>query len=585
MALGKGGFCDIVDLMVRDNLIKAIKEELRYLGVKSPKFDLEHPQDFVRGDYSTNVAMVYAKKLGRDPIELAGDIVQKLKDKNLEYVEKITVAGFGFINFHLTASFFEKSLQNIIDDKNFGQVKTLKKHKIIIEYTDPNPFKVFHIGHLMSNSIGEALSRLLEWNGAEVKRAIYQGDVGMHVAKAVYGMKQKPGQVLKLRVLGNINSRVTFLGESYVSGAGVFENDKEAENNIKEINKKIYERTDKTINYLYDLGRRWSLDYFETIYKRLGTKFDFYFFESESGPFGKKIVENNLKSQVFEQSEGAIVYKGEAEGLHTRVFMNSEGLPTYEAKELGLAQLKADKYDYTDSIVVTANEQLDYFKVVLSVMEKILPGLASKTTHIVHGLLLLPTGKMSSRTGDVVAAETLLAQIEDKVMEKMTDRPLSKKEKKNIATKVAVGALKFSVLKQSPGKDIIFDFDKSLSFEGDSGPYLQYTAVRAKSVLDKAHELKISINTKKKDDNILVLERMLYQLPEVVERAGQDKSPQLLVTYLSDLAASFNSFYSSTKILDESNESASYYLGLTKATRRVLKNGLSILGILVPDKM
>ncbi|HEY4483960.1 MAG TPA: DALR anticodon-binding domain-containing protein, partial [Candidatus Paceibacterota bacterium] len=178
-----------------------------------------------------------------------------------------------------------------------------------------------------------------------------------------------------------------------------------------------------------------------------------------------------------------------------------------------------------------------------------------------------------------------LAQIEDKVMEKMTDRPLSKKEKKNIATKVAVGALKFSVLKQSPGKDIIFDFDKSLSFEGDSGPYLQYTAVRAKSVLDKAHELKIGINTKKKDDNILVLERMLYQLPEVVERAGQDKSPQLLVTYLSDLAASFNSFYSSTKILDESNESASYYLGLTKATRRVLKNGLSILGILVPDKM
>ncbi len=571
--------------MVKSNLEKAIKEELRHLGVKSPKFDLEHPQDLARGDYSTNVAMVYAKVLGRDPIELAGDIVQNLKDKNLDYVEKITVAGFGFINFYLTPQFFADQTKQILADKKFGQNRVFKKHKTIIEYTDPNLFKVFHIGHLMSNTIGEALSRLLEWNGAEVKRANYQGDVGMHVAKAVYGMRGKPWTVLKLKLFGRTRTRVEFLGQVYAEGAKVFEEDKKLAEDIKVINKKIYEGSDKTISYLYHLGRAWSLDYFETIYKRLGTKFDFYFFESEAGPVGKSLIEKNLKNQVFEKSDGAIVYKGEAEGLHTRVFMNSEGLPTYEAKELGVAKLKESKYKFTHSVVITGSEQLDYFKVVLKAMTLVLPDIAKKITHITHGFLMLPTGKMSSRTGDVVPAETLLAQIETKIAAKTVDRSWPKKEKNIIVEQIAIGALKFSILKQSPGKDIIFDFDKSLSLEGDSGPYLQYTAVRAGSILTKAKEMNLSLSEIKPTADILDLERNLYLLPEIIERAGRENSPQLVVTYLLELASVFNGFYASTKVLDADNILTPYHLALTKATRRVLKNGLSVLGIKVPAKM
>ena len=234
---------------------------------------------------------------------------------------------------------------------------------------------------------------------------------------------------------------------------------------------------------------------------------------------------------------------------------------------------------------MTGSEQLDYFKVVLNAMALVLPDIAKKMTHITHGFLMLPTGKMSSRTGDVVPAETLLAQIEAKIATKTADRSWPKKEKNTIIEQIAIGALKFSILKQSPGKDIIFDFDKSLSLEGDSGPYLQYTAVRAGSILTKAKEMNLSLSEIKPTADILDLERSLYLLPEIIERAGRENSPQLVVTYLLELASVFNGFYASTKVLDNDNALTPYHLALTKATRRVLKNGLSVLGIKVPVKM
>jgi len=571
--------------MIRNELEKALRGELKEIGVRGPVVELEHPADSERGDYATNAALVYAKKLGRDPIELAGDLVQGLKKRNIKYIEKITVAGFGFINFHLSGEFFAQNIEDILEAKKFGAVDTFKGEKTIIEYTDPNIFKVFHIGHLMSNTVGEALSRLIEWNGAEVKRANYQGDVGMHIAKAIFAMKNSKLGIVKEKVLGSTKSRVAFLGQVYAEGAGLFESDKESAKKIKAINKKIYDKSDAIVNALYDLGRGWSLDYFATIYDRVGTKFDFYFFESKTWPAGKQIVEENIGA-VFTKSDGAVVYGGEDEGLHTRVFINSEGLPTYEAKDLGLMKKKSEIYDFDKSIVVTASEQTEYFKVVLAASHKIFPQLASKTTHIAHGLMVLPSGKMSSRTGDVVAAEDLLGQAKEKVQEKMADRNFSSSQISEVAELVSIAAIKFAILKQAPGKDVVFDFDKSISFEGDSGPYLQYTAVRAGSILKKAKKLEIKVSSKRLlGTDILPLERLVYQLPEVIERAGIENSPQLVVSYLLQLASTFNSFYASTKIVDEKDANAPYYLALTKATKIALTNGLEVLGIKVPVKM
>lgn len=568
---------------ILENSIKTALENLRIDETKISKINLEHPEEFSNGDYSCNIAMVLAKQVAQNPRELAEKIVAEILRNKSEEIEKVEVAGPGFINFYLSKDFFlEKTKEVIKSGKNFGQNKKLKKEKTIIEYTDPNPFKEFHIGHLMSNAIGESIARITEANGSKVIRACYQGDVGLHVAKAIWGIQKSDG----------IIKNAYDLGQAYMFGASSYEENEISKNEIIEINKKIYEKSDKKINKIYGIGRKISLKYFEEIYKILGTKFNQYFFESKTGSFGKEIVEKNI-GNIFEKGDNnSIIFKGEKYGLHTRVFINSEGLPTYEAKELGLAKLKYKKVKYTKSIVITGNEVNDYFKVLLKVMSLIYPELASKTSHISHGMLRLPEGKMSSRTGKVITAVSLINVIKEKINEKMVSREMSQKEKEEIAEKVSISALKYSILKQVTGKDIIFDFDKSISFEGDSGPYLQYSYVRAKSILKKAAGEGIrpqvkSLKSKVESENIgiTILEKMLYRFPEVVERAGEEYSPHYIATYLIELASTFNNFYAQGKIVDKEDMNSSYKVALTEAFSIIIKNGLNLLGIQVPEKM
>jgi arginyl-tRNA synthetase len=241
----------------------------------------------------------------------------------------------------------------------------------MVEYTDPNPFKEFHIGHLMSNSIGEAVARIIEANGAQIKRANWQGDVGMHIANAIWGKMQKPE---------------LSWGEAYTYGAQKYEDNKDE---ITGINKKIYERSDTEVNNLYDLGRKESLEKFEELYKKLGTKFDHYFFESKEGVEGKQIVEAHLEDGIFEKSDGAIIFPGEKYGLHTRVFINSNGLPTYEAKEMGLNKKKFEvEPDLYKSIIITGNEIKEYFKVFSAIIGKINDIAFNKTLK--YSLISLP---------------------------------------------------------------------------------------------------------------------------------------------------------------------------------------------------
>ncbi len=495
----------------------------------------------------------------------------------MEYVEKIEVAGPGFINFYLKPEVFLANVGEIVEaGEKYGRSEMLSGKKAIIEYTDPNPFKEFHIGHLMANTIGESISRLIEWSGAETKRACYQGDAGMHVAKTLWGIKNS----------GNSQSEtVGDLGQAYALGARAYEDDENAKKEIQEINKKIYDKSDEEINTIYETGRKISLDYFETIYKKLGTKFDYYFFESETGVVGKKLVLERLGEGIFEKGTGgAIIFPGERYGLHTRVFINSEDLPTYEAKELGLAPVKYEKYPYDLSVVITGNEVNDYFKVVHAALEQIFPDLAKKTFHRSHGMLRLPTGKMSSRTGDVITAESLIAQVEGMVQEKIAEREFSEEEKKEIAEKVAIGAIKFSILRQATGKDIIFDFEKSLSFEGDSGPYLQYTITRAKSVLHKAAEQGVAPSAENAVFEGSALEKLLFErFPEVLEKSALEYEPHYLVTYLLELAAAFNSYYGNSQIIGVTE--SPYRLLLTQATAQVLENGLTVLGMPVLERM
>ena len=535
--------------------------------VKTEGFSIEIPEDKDHGDYSTNVALILAKKLGKNPAETANLIKQKIGENNL--FKKIEVAGPGFINFFIKDKIFIENLKRV--DLNYGRGGELKNEKIIMDYTDPNPFKEFHIGHLMANAVGESLSRIFEFEGAKVKRACYQGDVGMHVAKAIWG---------KINGASNLS-----WGMAYAYGAKMFEDDKEKKE-ITELNKKIFEKSDSKINKLYDQGKELSLKHFDEIYEKLGTKFDYFIFESQVMDIGKKIVEAGLKEGIFEKGDnGAIIFKGEKYGLHTRVFINSEGLPTYEAKDLGLAEVKYKKYKYDKSVVVTANEQSDYFKVMLCALNQTNPRLAQKTEHISHGMLRLAEGKMSSRTGKIIKGESLIEKVEGLVSEKIKDRELSDKEKNKIIEAVAVGAIKYSILKQSIGSDIIYDFNKSISFEGDSGPYLQYSFTRAESVLNKAKQEKINPSFKKAPEQISELEKSIYHFPEIVFKSQISYEPHFLVLYLTELAGIFNNYYAKNKIADKADEYSPYKVALTKAFTVVMKNGLWMLGIKTLEKM
>ncbi|MCX6720810.1 MAG: arginine--tRNA ligase [Candidatus Staskawiczbacteria bacterium] len=567
---------------MKEEIKKIIEKAVKDFGEVPEGFSVDIPDDKMHGDYSTNVALVLSKKLGKESLpagrqarEVADSIKQKIGENKL--FSKIEIAGPGFINFFISDKVFVDNLKNI--DKSYGKGGELKNKKVIIDYTDPNPFKDFHIGHLMSNAIGESLSRIFEVQGAKVKRVCYQGDVGMHVAKAIWG---------KINGAKNLG-----WGAAYAYGAQMFEDDENVKKEIMDLNKKIYARNDKDINKLYDQGKKESLKYFDRIYKQLGTKFDELIFESQTGPIGKKIVEKGLEDGIFEKGDNdAVIFKGEkyarlpdGQGLHTRVFINSEGLPTYEAKDLGLAEVKYNKYKYDQSVVITGNEVNDYFKVMLCAMGQVAPKLAEKTKHIGHGMLRLPEGKMSSRTGKVITGESLIRKVEELVKEKIKDRELSETEKKEIIENVAIGAIKYSILKQSIGHDIIFDFDRSISFEGDSGPYLQYAYTRAQSVLRKAKAEKIKPSFKNIPNEITELEKIICRFQEIVLKAGQAYEPHFISLYLTELAAIFNTYYAENKIVDKTDKYSPYKLALTKAFTIVMKNGMWLLGIKTLEKM
>jgi arginyl-tRNA synthetase len=291
---------------------------------------------------------------------------------------------------------------------------------------------------------------------------------------------------------------------------------------------------------------------------------------------------------IFEESDGAIVFKAEKYDpkLHTRVFITREGLPTYETKELGLTEEKFKTDPALNlSIIVTANEQADYMKVVARAVSLIHPEHAKKMFHITHGMMRFVGGKMSSRKGNVVTGESLLNDARDAILEKMTDRDFGNEEREKIASAVGVSAIKYSILKQSTGGDIIYDFKSSISSEGDSGPYLQYSFARAKSILEKAKKEDILPDPHAFPPEIFEVEKLLYKFPEIVLRSAKEYEPHYIANYLIEVARAFNSFYGNNLIVDKKDKNSGYKIALTYAFSFVMKTGLHLLGIQAPAKM
>lgn len=541
--------------------LKALSIEIAPEGVR-----IEYPLELSHGDYASGVAMQFAKRVGTSPRELAEKIVSSLG--SIEGVEKIEIAGPGFINVTLARA----ELVTYVDFANndaWGRGVPQEK-TVIIDYTQPNPFKPFHIGHLMSNATGEALSRLYESNGAKVIRVNYQGDVGLHIGKAIWGLQQM-----------NVSpDNAETIGKAYAFGAQAYETDPGAKDAIHTINKAVYDRSDEVVNKIYDRGRKTSLDHFEELYKVLGTKFDDYFFEGEVWEAGMQIVRANIPT-VFEESDGAVIFPGEKYGMNTRVFITSTGLPTYEGKEMGLIDAKFKKYSPNLSIVTTATEQENFFKITGKAAALIDPAKEGKLVHVAHGMMRLDSGKMSSRTGDVITGESLLHELIEQAKVRAAESRADDKDQ--LAQDVAVAAIKFQILRQSSAKDIIFDRERALSLEGDSGPYLQYAHARAHQIVAKASADGVGMAADPTAESTAVT-RLLHRFPEVVESAAELMEPHIVTTYLIEVASAYNSWYAQEQILD-GTPAAGHKVAVVNAVRQTLKNGLWILGIPAPEKM
>lgn len=589
-------------MTIKQELVEEISKVTKDLGLDvNPHVD--YPADPKHGDYSTNVAMaIFGKgkalsvkgKGVSSPIDLAEEIAKQLRSrpfdsaqgKNSEprIFESVEVVKPGFINFWISNDTLLSSLTGLDTGKKL--VTNLSGKKMLIEYAHPNTHKEIHIGHMRTLITGEALSRLSEAAGARVFRANYQGDIGPHVAKAIYGiqkiMSEKGLDLSQIASWNNLD-KARFLGEGYTRGSKDYENNKDE---IDQINKKLYEKDSEVIE-IYQKTRRWSLDYYEEFYKRFHTKFDKLFFESEMADTGKKIVQANI-GKIFKKENDAVIFPGEKYGLHTRVFITAAGNPTYEGKEManGLAEYKAFPFD--QKIHVVGSEQAGYFQVIFKALELLDPSkFEGKQYHVSMGMVQLTDRKMSSRTGDVLTVDWLIDQVKKRAEELMSEDKLEPADREKVLEQIAIGAIKYSVLQVGTTQNVTFDIKKSVSLDGNSGPYLQYTFARTQSVLLKAGATvnNSQLTTNKFEPEERELLRLLAKFDEVVIDAAERLAPNILATYLFELAQSFNLFYQKHQILKAEGESRDFRLFLTAKTGETIKKGLNLLGIESPEKM
>jgi arginyl-tRNA synthetase len=538
-----------------EEIKKAVTGAVRDLWGVDVDPELTRPDEQF-GDYSTNVAMQLAGKAGKSPREIAEALKAKITSPK---IAKVEIAGPGFLNITLTDDALIDVLHKKPAQTNTGQ-------QILVEFGDPNPFKQMHIGHLYSYIVGDSIAKLLEASGADVNRLSYHGDVGLHVAKAIWGMQKsgvKPGSMPK-DIVQNI-------GLYYQKGAEVYDNDDQAREEIHKINEHVYKKDNPEINELYEYGKQESFREFDTILKDLDVKTDKRYLESETAEIGMQAVRAHT-GKVFKESDGAIVYDGEKVGLHTRVFITSKGLPTYETKDLGLAELKnRDFPDASRSIIITANEQSEYFKVMMAALSEFDKPLADSITHLSHGFVSLSTGKMSSRTGNVYTGIAAMVDIQQAIKKLFPDATI---ETEN-------AAIKYDFLKHRLGSDIVYNVEESFSIEGNSGPYLQYAHARARSILAKKPAPDAKPDKFEPAERSLL--RKITEYTEVVDKAVNELMPHHICTYLYELAQKFNSFYEHNRVIDDPREAVR--LQLVQAYADTLKNGLNLLNISAPEKM
>ena len=542
---------------------------------------IETPKDSQNGDYAFPCFRL-AKELRKAPPAIANEIKEKIE--TVEEIEKIEVAG-GYLNFFINKSILAKEvLEEISKNEQYGKSEIGKEKNIVIDYSAPNIAKPFHIGHLRSTVIGGALYNIYKYLGYNVTGVNHLGDYGTQFGKLIEGYKMwgKEYDIEK--------DPINELTKIYIRINEACKNDEQILENCRNNFKKL-EDGDSYCVEIWKKFRELSLQEFQKVYDLLGSKFDSWNGESFYSDKMPEVIEILEKTGKLIESQGAKIIDLEDKGINTPcIIEKSNGSTTYATRDLAAILYRARTYDFDKALYVTSYEQVLHFKQVFEVAK--LLGLDEKYTkgleHVSFGMVLLPEGKMSTREGNIIKLEDLLNEAISRAKEIIEQKNPDLENKEEVAKKVGIGAVIFNDMSSSRIKDEVFDWNTILNFQGETGPYIQYTYVRTKSVLEKAgylpkmYEIKIE---KLVDEYSLTILKLIYNFEDVLIQVTDKNEPSILARYLIDLAKAYSSFYNENKIIVEDKDIQNARVYLTYATSEVLKQGANLLGIQMPEKM
>ncbi len=562
---------------------KEIKEKAQSLY--SYKEEIEINAIPFKGDwgFSTTVAFKIAGKQKKDFRTALKEISENLAS-HLEFGDEISriESVNGYINIYVNANTYACNLIKTICRGDYGK-GSRKGDKIMVEYSQPNTHKGFHIGHLRNVCLGASLISILRYAGYEVVSANLINDTGSHVARWLWCYKnfhsgEEPPE-----------KRGIWLEDIYVEATNRLQEHPEHEKDVKQILQKL-EQKDEEITELWEKSKKWSMEEFLRIYEELEVDFDVYFYDSDLYEEGKEIVHELLELGIAEESEGAVIVDldrqiGTDDIYKTYVALRSDGTALYQTKDFALARRKFEDYGIDRSIYVVASEQKLHFMQVFKTLELAGFEKARKCYHLSYELVMLKGGKMSSRLGNIVFYDDLYQEVFEEALKEVEKREIVQENKEETASIVALGALKFSMLRKDSNKVIVFDPKEAVSFEGQTGAYIQYAHARASRILEKEEPDVTQIEFEeltKEERNLLEL---LARFPDVLEKAAESYKPNIVANSVFDIAKAFNEFYHTCPVLQAEEKTKKARLALVLATRIVLRKGLELLGIKAPERM
>ena len=542
---------------------------------------IETPKDSKNGDYAFPCFRL-AKELRKAPPAIANEIKEKIEA--VEEIEKIEVAG-GYLNFFINKTILAKEvLEEISKAEQYGKSEIGKEKNIVIDYSAPNIAKPFHIGHLRSTVIGGALYNIYKYLGYNVTGVNHLGDYGTQFGKLIEGYKMwgKEYDIEK--------DPINELTKIYIRINEACKNDEQILENCRNNFKKL-EDGDSYCVEIWKKFRELSLQEFQKVYDLLGSKFDSWNGESFYSDKMPEVIEILEKTGKLIESQGAKIIDLEDKGINTPcIIEKSNGSTTYATRDLAAILYRSRTYDFDKALYVTSYEQVLHFKQVFEVAK--LLGLDEKYTkgleHVSFGMVLLPEGKMSTREGNIIKLEDLLNEAISRAQEIIEQKNPELENKEEVAKKVGIGAVIFNDMSASRIKDEVFDWNTILNFQGETGPYVQYTYVRTKSVLEKAGYLPKIEEVKVEnlaDEYSLAILKLIYNFEDVLIQVTDKNEPSILARYLIDLAKAYSSFYNENKIIVEDKDIQNARVYLTYAVSEVLKQGANLLGIQMPEKM